>query len=397
MSPVAMRGRRSEGQPKGTKEAKVAKGTRATQRPPGHRSLRFLVLLVVGLLLCLLGVVMVLSASSVNDLRAHGDAWYHLKRQVIWLLIGLAGLMVMIRIDYRRLRPLAVPGLFGCMALLMLVLVPGVGLSAIGSTRWLDLGVVSLQPSELAKMALVLYCADLLSRRERPLTDKKLTLYPVVGMVGLIGVLLMLEPDLGTTMIMGAIAVAMLFFAGLQLRLLALLVGGGALGAFGLTMSAGYRRQRLLGMLDPWTDPLNTGWQAIQSGVAISNGGLFGVGLGASRSKWGFLPFAHTDFIYAIIAEEFGLIGAGLVLVGFLVIGLVGLSTALHAPDPFGQLLAAGITTWIMIQAFVNIGAVLGRLPITGVPLPFVSFGGTALIVTLGAFGILLNIARQTP
>lgn len=366
-------------------------------RRPARRSLRFSVLLVVALLLSLLGVVMVLSASSVNDLRSHGDAWYHLKRQVLWFLLGLVALTVTVRIDYRRLRPLAVPALLGCIVLLILVLIPGLGVRANGSARWLDLGFTTFQPSEVAKLALVLYCADLLSRRQRPLSDKRLTLYPVVAMVGIIGALLMLEPDLGTTMIIGSIAVAMLFFAGLRLHLLSLLAVGGAVGAAGLTLSAGYRRQRLLGMLDPWTDPLATGWQTIQSGVAISNGGIFGIGLGASRAKWGFLPFAHTDFIFAIVAEEFGLVGAGLVLVGFLVIGLVGLSTALHAPDPFGQLLAAGITTWIMIQAFVNIGAVMGRLPITGVPLPFVSFGGTALVVTMGAFGILLNVARQTP
>ena len=371
MNPVATRGSRSEGR---------AKETKVKRRPPGTRSLRFMVLLVVALLLCMLGVVMVLSASSVNDLRSYGDAWHHLKRQVLWFLIGLISMATMIRIDYRRLRPLAVPGLFVCIGLLVLVLIPGLGLRTNGSARWLDLGVASLQPSEFLKLALVLY-----------------TLYPIMGMVGVIGVLLMMEPDLGTSMIVGAIAVAMLFFAGLRLRLLALLVGGGAIGAFGLAMSAGYRRKRLFSMLDPWTDPLATGWQAIQSGVAISNGGLFGIGLGASRAKWGFLPFAHTDFIYAIIAEEFGLVGAGLVIVGFLVIGLVGLATALHAPDPFGQLLAAGITTWILIQAFVNIGAVLGRLPITGVPLPFVSFGGSSLIATMIAFGILLNIARQTP
>ena len=388
MNPVATRGSRSEGR---------AKDTKVKRRPPGTRSLRFMVLLVVALLLCMLGVVMVLSASSVNDLRSYGDAWHHLKRQVLWFFIGLISMATMIRIDYRRLRPLAVPGLFVCIGLLVLVLIPGLGLRTNGSARWLDLGVASLQPSEFLKLALVLYCADLLSRRKRPLTEKRLTLYPIMGMVGVIGVLLMMEPDLGTSMIVGAIAVAMLFFAGLRLRLLALLVGGGAIGAFGLAMSAGYRRKRLFSMLDPWTDPLDTGWQAIQSGVAISNGGLFGIGLGASRAKWGFLPFAHTDFIYAIIAEEFGLVGAGLVIVGFLVIGLVGLSTALHAPDPFGQLLAAGITTWILIQAFVNIGAVLGRLPITGVPLPFVSFGGSSLIATMIAFGILLNIARQTP
>ena len=170
----------------------------------------------------------------------------------------------------------------------------------------------------------------------------------------------------------------------------------GLAGRAALSLSADYRRQRLLSMLDPWTDPLNTGWQTIQAGVAVSNGGIGGIGLGASRAKWGFLPYAHTDFIYAIVAEEWGLVGAGLVILAYLVIGLVGLSTALRAPDPFGQLLAAGVTCWVVVQAFVNIGAVLGVLPITGVPLPFVSFGGSALVVTMAAFGVLLNIARQT-
>ena len=163
----------------------------------------------------------------------------------------------------------------------------------------------------------------------------------------------------------------------------------------GLSLSSGYRRQRLRGLLDPWTDPLNTGWQSIQSAIAVSNGGWDGVGLGVSRAKWGFLPFAHTDFIYDILAEETGLIGAGLVLLAYLLIGLVGLSTALRAPDRFGQLLSAGVTTWIVVQAFVNIGAVMGVLPITGVPLPFVSSGGSSLVMTMGAFGILLNVARQ--
>lgn len=370
---------------------------RTVRRGTPQRSFRFVVLLVVALLLSLLGVVMVLSASSVNDLRWYGDAWYHLKRQVLWFLLGILALSVTLRIDYHRLRPFAVPTLFVSVFCLILVLIPGLGVKANGSARWLDLGIATVQPSELCKLALVLYCADLLSRRKRPLSEKKLTLYPIVAVTGLIGVLLMLEPDLGTSLIIGVVALSMLFFAGLRLRILTVLVGGGAIGALGLTLSAGYRRKRLFGMLDPWTDPLNTGWQTIQAGVAISNGGLFGIGLGASRAKWGFLPFAHTDFIFAIVAEEFGLVGAGLVIIGFLILGLVGLSTALHAPDPFGRLLAAGITAWIMIQAFVNIGAVLGRLPITGVPLPFVSFGGTALIVTMGAFGILLNIARQTP
>jgi len=241
----------------------------------------------------------------------------------------------------------------------------------------------------------LLYSADLLSRPGRPSSQLGLTLRPVLLVTVTIGALLMLEPDLGTVVIVVAIVASLLFFSGTRLDVL---VGLGALGIAGigwLSLSADYRRQRILGMLDPWTDPLNTGWQTIQAGVAVSSGGITGIGLGASRAKWGFLPFAHTDFIFAIVAEEWGLVGAGMVILAFLVIGFVGLSTALKAPDQFGQLLAAGVTCWILVQAFVNIGAVLGVVPITGVPLPFVSSGGTALVVTMAAYGILLNIARQ--
>jgi cell division protein FtsW len=175
-----------------------------------------------------------------------------------------------------------------------------------------------------------------------------------------------------------------------------MLTGGAGLGLVAvLSLSAGYRRDRLFSVLDPWNDPQNTAWQTIQAGVAISNGGLWGLGLGASRAKWGFLPMVQTDFIFAIVAEELGFVVAILVVLAFLVLGLFGLSTAMSAPDRFGQLLAVGITAWILIQAFVNIGAVLGVLPITGVPLPFVSYGGSSMVLTLTAFGILLNVARQ--
>lgn len=363
--------------------------------PPGRRSVQFMILGLVAAFLTLLGVVMVLSASSVNDIRLHGDAWYHLKRQMIWLLLGTFSLVFMLRIDYRSLRRFALPLLLVTVLLLFLVLLPGVGVRTNGSARWLSVGPLTFQPSEIAKLAIVIYLADLLSRKSRKGSPKGLVLVHSLSVVGIIAILLMLEPDLGTTVILGILTFALLFFGGFKFRILASVGATGLVLAAAMSLSSGYRRQRLRGLLDPWTDPLNTGWQAIQSAIAVSNGGLLGVGLGASRAKWGFLPFAHTDFIYAIVAEEMGLIGALFVVIGYLIIGLVGVSVAVNAPDPFGQLLAAGVTTWILVQAFVNIGAVMGVLPITGVPLPFVSSGGSSLVLTMGAFGILLNVARQ--
>lgn len=368
---------------------------RVLGEPPGRRSRSFLILGSTALLLTLLGVVMVLSASSVNDIRLYDDAWHHLKRQLAWLFLGVGAMVTMMRIDYQRLRRWGVPLMVVTGSLLVLVLVPGVGVRSNGSARWINVGTLTFQPSELAKFSIVIYLAGLLSRPEPSSPGIKSTFGRTALVVGSVGALLMAEPDLGTTVIVGALTFSALYFAGLRFRTLGLLGLGGCGLMAGLSLSSGYRRQRLHGLLDPWSDPLNTGWQSIQSSIAISNGGLDGVGLGASRAKWGFLPFAHTDFIYAIVAEEMGLIGACLVLLGYLLIGLIGLFTAVRAPDPFGRLLATGVTTWIVVQALVNIGAVMGVLPITGVPLPFVSSGGSSLVMTMGAFGILLNVARQ--
>lgn len=360
-----------------------------------RRPARFVVLAIMALLMVLLGIVMVLSAASVQDLRIHGNAWYHQRRQLIWVVLGLAGLVTTSRLDYRRLRPAAIWLLVGSMVLLMMVFIPGIGIKANGSSRWIGVGAATFQPSELAKLAVILYGSVLLS--SRPVNDLRGTVLPLAAVLGGVGALVYAEPDLGTTMIIAAIAAALLFFAGLRLAVVGATaaLGVGMMGA--LTMTAGYRRDRLLSVFDPWSDPLVTGWQAIQAGVAMSNGGLWGMGLGASRAKWGFLPFAQTDFIFAIVAEELGFVAAMGVILVYLVIGLVGLNTALRAPDRLGQLLAAGITTWIMIQAYVNIGAVLGVLPITGVPLPLVSYGGSSMVLTLTAYGVLLNVARQTP
>ena len=363
---------------------------RTTRRPA-----RFVALAVLAMLMVLLGIVMVLSAASVQDLRTHGNAWHHQRRQLIWAVVGLAGLVTTTRLDYRRLRPMAIWLLVAALVLLVAVFIPGVGVRANGSSRWIRAGAATFQPSELAKLAVILYGSVLLS--SHPVNDLRRTLLPLAVVLGGVGALVYAEPDLGTALILGAIAASLLFFAGLRWAVMGATSALGVAMMGALTMTAGYRRERLLSVFDPWSDPLNTGWQAIQAGVAMSNGGLWGLGLGASRAKWGFLPYAQTDFIFAIVAEELGFVAViGMILV-YLFIGLVGLNTALRAPDRFGQLLSAGITTWIMIQAYVNIGAVLGVLPITGVPLPFVSYGGSSMVLTLSAYGVLLNVARQTP
>jgi cell division protein FtsW len=278
---------------------------------------------------------------------------------------------------------------------LVLVLVPSAGITVNGSSRWLDLGALTIQPSELAKLALVLFTADLLARRWHRLEDTRRSIRPVMVVLGLMAVLLLLQPNLGTALVSAAIVFGVLFAAGVPTLPLAGYGLVGAAGAMALALGEGYRRRRLLAFVDPWADPLNTGYQTIQSQVSLASGGLIGVGLGASRAKWGFLPYAHTDFIFAIIGEELGLLGATLVVGLFAALGYLGVRTALRAPDPFGRLLAAGITTWFCAQAFVNIGAVVGILPITGVPLPFVSFGGSSLVAAMAAAGVLLSVARQ--
>jgi cell division protein FtsW len=347
---------------------------------------------VVGLL-CLLGLMMVLSASSVEALHAYGGAWLFFKRQLVWLSLGVAAMAVAARVDYHRWRRLAVPGVVVCTVLLGLVLALGHNVS--GSTRWLGVGPVRVQPSELAKLALLLFAADLLARRADRVRERGAIVPPLLIVSGLLGALIVLEPDMGTAMVLALIALTIVFVGGLPLlRMGALLVGTAAAG-LAVSMAEGYRRARLFSFLDPWKDAGNTGYQVAQSLVALGSGHLAGVGLGASRAKWGFLPNAHTDFIFAIIGEELGLIGTTLVVALFVAFAVLGVGAAMRAPDRFGSLVAAGVTGWVAGQALVNMGAVTGRLPVTGVPLPFVSFGGSSLVVTLAAVGILVNVARH--
>ena len=365
--------------------------------PVPRPSKLFLGLLAVVTALNLLGLVMVLSASSVSALDMYGSSWYVAMRQAMWLLVGSVACVLVVRIDYHRWRRWSLPLLATSGILLALVLVPGVGVSVNGATRWLGYGPLSLQPSELAKLTVLLFVADLLARRAAWMGDVRLTLVPTTVVFGAVALLLMLQPNLGTTLVMGSIVLSVLWVAGTPFVPLATITTAGALLAGALALWAPYRRARVLAFLDPWADYQNTGYQNIQSLVGIASGGLTGTGLGESRSKWGFLPEAHTDFIFAIIGEELGLLGTMLVVALFVTLCVLGARAALLAPDRLGMLLAAGVTVWFGAQAFVNIGAVIGILPITGVPLPFVSYGGSSLLFSMVGAGLLLNVARQSP
>ena len=359
-------------------------------RPPGYYAL-----LATIVVLNLVGLVMVLSSSSVEALANYGSSWLFFKRQLAWMVLGFIALAITSRIDYRTLRRYVGPALVVSAGLLMLVLVPGVGINVNGSTRWLGVGAMRIQPSELAKLALLLYSADLLSRRAGSVGDWRAVLRPVGLVFCFFGALVMLQPDMGTTIAMAIVTVSILFVGGIRMRHMAVVGAAGLLAGTVLAIVEPYRRARLLSFIDPFDHYKEGGYQVAQSLIALGSGGWTGVGLGAGRAKWMFLPNAHTDFIFAIIGEELGLVGAALVLVLFGALAVLGVRATLRAPDRFGALLAAGITGWVVGQAIINVGCVTGALPVTGVPLPFVSFGGSALLFTMCASGVLLNVARQ--
>jgi cell division protein FtsW len=347
-----------------------------------------LVLVTLGLVA--FGLVMVYSASSGRAAVASGDPAYYLKRQGIYAAVGLVAFGLLARFDYRSLRRVAGPLLGASMFLLVCVL--AIGSTVNGAKRWLTFGPVQLQPSELAKVALAIWIAAFLARKAPPSSLGTL-LRPIGLVTGVAAFLVLAEPDLGTAISFAIVAGAILLVSGTPLR--TMLGSGSILIALVLLVSwiEPYRRARLFSFVDPWADPQHTGYQAVQAMIALGSGGVFGVGLGESVSKVNFLPEASTDMIYAVIGEELGLFGAALVILAFVLIGYAGFRIALSCRDPFGKRLAAGLTALICGQAAVNLGAVLGIAPLTGIPLPFVSYGGSSLIVSLAAVGILLNIA----
>jgi cell division protein FtsW len=346
--------------------------------------------------LCLLafGVVMVFSASSTTSLLGEsGDSAYYLKRTALFGIAGLLLMRVLSLHGARVVRALTPMILLISIGLLVLVLVPGIGVQANGSQRWIGAGLIQIQPSEIAKLALVLYGAYLLASRPK-MVSRIGTMAPYLGAVGLVCFLVVIEPDLGTAMVACLACAAMLIAAGARMRDLGVLAA--ALGAAVVLAIAiePYRMERLTGFLDPTADPGGAGFQAIQSEIALGSGGIFGVGLGESLQKAFYLPEAHTDMIAAVIGEEVGLVGI-VALVGLYgMLGYAGLRIAQRARDRYGKLLAAGLTSLILVQAVMNLFAVLGLAPLTGVPLPFVSYGNSSMLMMLAAVGLLLNVAR---
>ena len=352
------------------------------------------VLIVVVLTLTLLGIAMVYSASGIRALDTLDDPRYYLTWQAIWAAIGLAGMLVAMRVDYHRYRYIAVPLLLIVFVLLALVLVPGIGVRSGGATRWLRWGPVGLQPAELAKLALIVYLAAWFGGRRDQVTRVSVMLPAVIVTVAL-GALVVAEPDLGTAIVVVAIAMTMYFVAGARLRVFTALAGLAGVVVVAVAIAQPYRLQRLLTFLDPWSDPRGDGFQTIQSLYGLALGGLFGEGLGAGREKFGFLPAPYTDSIFAVLGDELGLLGTLTVIVLFFALAYRGIRIALQARDATGALLAAGITTWLVFQAWVNMAVVASLVPMTGITLPFISYGGSSLCVGLISVGILLNVGRE--
>jgi cell division protein FtsW len=368
---------------------------RSKARARTRSSSTALLLVATVAVLNVVGVVMVLSASSVASLTDYGSPWYFFLRQLMWTVLGVVALVIGIRGDYRSWRRLTGPLLVVSAFLLVVVLVPGIGIYVAGSRRWLGVGFIRVQPSEIAKLALLFFAADLLTRRAREVHDWRRVVKPVGIVAAAFAALVLKEPDLGSTLVLVLIVGTLFVVGGVPRRLLGILGMGVTTLVLLLAVAEPYRRVRLLTFLHPFEHAGNAGYQVAQSLIALGSGGLSGTGLGAGRAKWNFLPNAHTDFIFAIIGEELGLIGGFLVLSLFVAFAVLGTRAALRAPDRYGALLAAGITMWVVGQAAINMGAVVGLLPVTGIPLPFVSFGGSALVVTMFATGVLVNVARQ--
>nr|BBH94263.1 hypothetical protein KTA_24620 [Thermogemmatispora argillosa] len=349
-------------------------------------------LLIVVLTLLCFGLVMVYSASSFISASLYGDASYIFQRELLWTVLGVIAMLVTMHIDYRLWRRFSLPGMLVALALLVLVL--KFGTSAYGATRWLTLGsFFSFQPSELVKLVLALYIADWLARKGNQVRTFLYGLAPFVILVGIVLGLVLLERDMGTAVIIAVAATAMFFVAGANIAQFLLAVACGGL-VFLTQAFKGYRYFRLLGFLDPFRDVTGINLQLYQSLLALGSGGWFGLGLGASRQKTGYLPLPYIDSIFAIIGEELGFIGCAAVMLLFLWLAFRGFRLARRTPDLYGSLLATGITTWLVVQAMINIGSSTASIPYTGVPLPFISFGGSSLVVSMAAVGVLLNISR---
>lgn len=354
------------------------------------RGLFFALLALLGI-----GLLMIASAGVLYGQSRFDDSYYFFKQQLLGFGIGLAALFFFQSIDYRVWKRFVVPLFIIAVGLLILVFIPGFGTTVYGATRWISLGPISFQPSEVMKLSIILYLAAWLSTKgQKKAGDFYEGLVPFLLILSVVGFLIIKQPDTGTLGLIFVIALSVYFASGAKLSHIGGILAGGFIALLILIKMAPYRMQRLLVFLNPEHDPSGSGYQITQALLAVGSGGLYGIGLGQSRQKFNYLPEPVTDSIYAVLGEEFGFLGAGLVLLLFLYIAWRGFLIARNAQDEFGRLLAVGITTWIVGQAFINMGAITGLIPLTGITLPFISYGGTSLVVLLAAYGILLNISK---
>ncbi len=375
----------------------------AAERPEGrlaimlrHPLSTYYLLLGTTLLLLILGLIMVLSASSIESFRVHGSAYTLAERQAMFAVLGVVAMIFASRTSVQFWRGFS--WVLFALAFGLLVAVLFIGVEVAGQRNWIDIiGPFRLQPSEFAKIALVVWGASLLSQRNRRLDSWSSLLLPLLPVALVMMLLVLMEGDFGNTLMLGAITVGLLFAAGAPMRLFSVLAGAGIVGIVLVTLAAPYRMQRFTSWLNPDADRLGFGWQVTQGQYALGTGGFWGVGLGASREKWGSLPEAHTDFIFPVIGEELGLFGTLAVLGLFALLAFAIFRLSRTTNDRFVRLAAAGVGSWIVFQAVVNIGGVLGLLPITGVPLPLVSYGGSSLVPTLVALGMLMAFAKAEP
>jgi len=344
-----------------------------------------------------IGLLMVASAGIAYGKVRFGDEYFFLKQQCLGFVVGITSLFIVSRIDYHVFRRFVVPLFFLAVALLVMVFIPGIGTTVYGAARWIELGPLSLQPSEVMKLAIILYLAAWLSgnQQERNNADFFEGYVPFIAILSLVGFLIIKQPDTGTLGLIFCIALIIFFVSGARLSHILFTIFGG-IGTLALLIRfAPYRMERFLVFLNPEHDPLGSGYQLRQALMALGSGGWFGAGLGQGRQKFNYLPEPVTDSIFAVLGEEIGFIGALVVVILFLFVAWRGLRIAQRAPDMFGRLVAVGIVSWIFIQAMINIMAISGVIPLTGIPLPFISYGGTSLAVLLTSIGILLNISKQ--
>ncbi len=354
-----------------------------------------IILMMVVILTCF-GVVMVYSASSVMAAKKFNDGFYFLKRQGLYAILGFAVMAFAMQIDYHTWRRFAVPILLGCLCLLILVFIPGIGGTAKGASRWIRLPGFNFQPSEMAKVALIIYMAYSLDKKQEKLKEFMAGFLPYMVILAILLAILLKQHDMGAALTMGTVALVMLFAAGTRPRFI---LGMGVLAvpfAWYLVVTEAYRMRRITAFLDPWQDPTNSGFQIIQSWIAFGTGGIFGQGLGEGKQKLFYLPEAHTDFILSVVGEELGFIGVLVIASMFLLLLQRSIRVALGAEDNFGRFLAFGIAILLGMEAFINMGVVTGMLPTKGLALPFISYGGSSLIISLFAIGLLLNVSSHT-